>query len=103
MYKEMIIVLLILIGIVSLSLTTYKKNIRKKATAREIKVVAWILSIVLTTSITYGFEFKGLPFALPAYIVAVFFLQWSISQTVWDWIWKLGKTWIEKKLKIEGK
>ena len=44
-YKEMIFTLAGLIFIIALSLTIYKKNIRKNAKGTEIKLVAGFLSI----------------------------------------------------------
>ena len=96
--KETAIVLLIEIVVVALSLTAYKKQLRKTAKRSEIIWLAVILSTILTISLGYGIPFVGMPFSIPAYIIAVFFLQWLVSQTVMDWGWKLIKGFIERKV-----
>ncbi len=96
--KETAIVLVIEIVVVALSLTAYKKQLRKTAKRAEIIWLAVILSTLLTISLGYGIPFVGMPFAVIAYIIAVFFLQWLVSQTVMDWGWKLIKEFIEKKV-----
>jgi len=96
--KETAIVLVIEIVIVALSLTAYKKQLRKTATRKEIVWLAVILSTILTISLGYGIPFVGMPFAVIAYIIAVFFLQWLVSQTVMDWGWNLIKGFIERKV-----
>lgn len=100
-YKEMIFTLAGLIFIIALSLTIYKKNIRKNAKGTEIKLVAGFLSIGLTSSLAYGLEFKGLPFALPAYVIMVYMLQYGISQKVIDTVFKVAKAYFKKKTGIE--
>ena len=93
--KETAIVLVIEIVVVALSLTaqeTAEKDSKKKG--RDYMV---ILS-TLTISLGYGIPFVGMPFAVIAYIIAVFFLQWLVSQTVMDWGWKLIKEFIERKV-----
>ena len=96
--KETAIVLVIEIVVVALSLTAYKKQLRKTAKRAEIVWLAVILSTLLTISLGYGIPFVGMPFAVIAYIIAVFFLQWLVSQTVMDWGWKLIKEFIERKV-----
>jgi len=96
--KETAIVLVIEIVVVALSLTAYKKQLRKTAKRAEIIWLAVILSTILTISLGYGIPFVGMPFAVIAYIIAVFFLQWLVSQTVMDWGWKLIKGFIERKV-----
>ncbi len=96
--KETAIVLVIEIVVVALSLTAYKKQLRKTAKRVEIIWLAVILSTILTISLGYGIPFVGMPFAVIAYIIAVFFLQWLVSQTVMDWGWKLIKEFIERKV-----
>ncbi len=96
--KETAIVLVIEIVVVALSLTAYKKQLRKTAKRAEIIWLAVILSTILTISLGYGIPFVGMPFAVIAYIIAVFFLQWLVSQTVMDWGWKLIKEFIERKV-----
>ena len=96
--KETAIVLVIEIVVVALSLTAYKKQLRKTAKRTEIIWLAVILSTLLTISLGYGIPFVGMPFAVIAYIIAVFFLQWLVSQTVMDWGWKLIKEFIERKV-----
>ena len=96
--KETAIVLVIEIVVVALSLTAYKKQLRKTAKRTEIIWLAVILSTLLTISLGYGIPFVGMPFAVIAYIIAVFFLQWLVSQTVMDWGWKLIKGFIERKV-----
>ncbi len=96
--KETAIVLVIEIVVVALSLTAYKKQLRKTAKRAEIIWLAVILSTLLTISLGYGIPFVGMPFAVIAYIIAVFFLQWLVSQTVMDWGWKLIKEFIERKV-----
>ena len=96
--KETAIVLVIEIVVVALSLTAYKKQLRKTAKRAEIVWLAVILSTILTISLGYGIPFVGMPFAVIAYIIAVFFLQWLVSQTVMDWGWKLIKEFIERKV-----
>ena len=96
--KETAIVLVIEIVIVALSLTAYKKQLRKTAKRAEIIWLAVILSTLLTISLGYGIPYVGMPFAVIAYIIAVFFLQFLVSQTVMDWGWKLIKEFIEKKV-----
>ena len=96
--KETAIVLVIEIVVVALSLTAYKKQLRKTAKRAEIIWLAVILSTILTISLGYGIPFVGMPFAVIAYIIAVFFLQWLVSQTVMDWGWNIIKTLIEKKV-----
>ncbi len=96
--KETAIVLVIEIVVVALSLTAYKKQLRKTAKRAEIVWLAVILSTLLTLSLGYGIPFVGMPFAVIAYIIAVFFLQWLVSQTVMDWGWKLIKEFIERKV-----
>lgn len=96
--KETAIVLVIEIVIVALSLTAYKKQLRKTAKRAEIIWLAVILSTILTISLGYGIPFVGMPFAVIAYIIVVFFLQWLVSQTVMDWGWKLIKEFIERKV-----
>ena len=96
--KETAIVLVIEIVIVALSLTAYKKQLRKTAKRVEIIWLAIILSTILTISLGFGIPFVGMPFAVVAYIITVFFLQWLVSQTVMDWGWKLIKGFIERKV-----
>ena len=96
--KETAIVLVIEIVIVALSLTAYKKQLRKTAKRAEIIWLAVILSTILTISLGYGIPFVGMPFAVIAYIIAVFFLQWLVSQAIMDWGWKLIKEFIERKV-----
>ena len=96
--KETAIVLVIEIVVVALSLTAYKKQLRKTAKRAEIVWLAVILSTLLTISLGHGIPFVGMPFAVIAYIIAVFFLQWLVSQTVMDWGWKLIKEFIERKV-----
>jgi len=96
--KETAIVLVIEIVIVALSLTAYKKQLRKTAKRAEIIWLAVILSTLLTISLGYGIPFVGMPFAVIAYIIAVFFLQWLVSQAIMDWGWKLIKEFIERKV-----
>ena len=96
--KETAIVLVIEIVIVALSLTAYKKQLRKTAKRAEIIWLAVILSTLLTISLGYGIPFVGMPFAVIAYIIAVFFLQWLVSQAIMDWGWKLIKGFIERKV-----
>lgn len=91
-------ILAALILVVAVALTVWKKNIRKTAKEGEIKVMALVLSVVLTCSVGMGLGFPGVPWALVAYTLSVFFLQWMVSQKVLDWIWKLGKQAIEKRL-----
>ncbi len=100
-YKEMIITLAGLIFVIALSLTIYKKNIRKNAKGKEIKFVASFLSIGLTSSLAYGLEFKGLPYALPAYVIMVYMLQYGISQKFIDMVFKVAKAYFKKKTGIE--
>jgi len=95
--KETAIVLVIEIVIVALSLTAYKKQLRKTAKRVEIIWLAIILSTILTISLGFGIPFVGMPFAVVAYIITVFFLQWLVSQTVMDWAWKLVKSLLERK------
>ena len=96
--KETAIVLVIEIVVVALSLTAYKKQLRKTAKRAEIIWLAVILSTILTISLGYGIPFVGMPFAVIAYIIAVFFLQWLVSQAIMDWGWKLIKEFIERKV-----
>lgn len=96
--KETAIVLVIEIVVVALSLTAYKKQLRKTAKRAEIIWLAVILSTLLTISLGYGIPFVGMPFAVIAYIIAVFFLQWLVSQAIMDWGWKLIKEFIERKV-----
>ena len=96
--KETAIVLLIEIVVVALSLTAYKKQLRKTAKRSEIIWLAVILSTILTISLGYGIPFVGMPFAVIAYIITVFFLQWLVSQMVMDWGWNLIKEFIERKV-----
>lgn len=96
--KETAIVLVIEIVVVALSLTAYKKQLKKTAGRAEIIWLAIILSTILTISLGFGIPFVGMPFALVAYIITVFFLQWLVSQTVMDWGWKLIKEFIERKV-----
>ncbi|HKM08133.1 MAG TPA: hypothetical protein VJ869_14305 [Sphaerochaeta sp.] len=96
--KETAIVLVIEIVVVALSLTAYKKQLRKTAKRAEIIWLAVILSTLLTISLGYGIPFVGMPFAVIAYIIAVFFLQWLVSQAIMDWGWKLIKGFIERKV-----
>lgn len=96
--KETAIVLVIEIVVVALSLTAYKKQLRKTAKRAEIIWLAVILSTILTISLGYGIPFVGMPFAVVAYIITVFFLQWLVSQTVMDWVWKIIKGFIERKV-----
>ena len=96
--KETAIVLVIEIVVVALSLTAYKKQLRKTAKRAEIVWLAVILSTLLTISLGYGIPFVGMPFAVIAYIIAVFFLQWLVSQAIMDWGWKLIKEFIERKV-----
>ncbi len=96
--KETAIVLVIEIVVVALSLTAYKKQLRKTAKRAEIVWLAVILSTLLTISLGYGIPFVGMPFAIPAYIIAVFFLQWLVSQAIMDWGWNLIKEFIERKV-----
>ena len=96
--KETAIVLLIEIVVVALSLTAYKKQLRKTAKRSEIIWLAVILSTLLTISLGYGIPFVGMPFAVIAYIITVFFLQWLVSQMVMDWGWNLIKEFIERKV-----
>lgn len=98
--KETAIVLVIEIVVVALSLTAYKKQLRKTAKRAEIIWLAVILSTLLTISLGYGIPFVGMPFAVIAYIIAVFFLQWLVSQAIMDWGWKLIKEFIERKVSI---
>mgnify|MGYP000885815188 CR=1 FL=1 len=102
-YKEMVITLAVLIFVIALSLTIYKKNIRKNAKGKEIKFVASFLSIGLTSSLAYGLEFKGLPYALPAYVIIVYMLQYGISQKFIDMVFKVAKAYFKKKTGIEIK
>ena len=95
--KETAIVLIIEIVVVALSLTAYKKQLKKTAGRAEIIWLAIILSTILTISLGFGIPFVGMPFAVVAYIITVFFLQWLVSQTVMDWGWKLIKGFIERK------
>lgn len=97
--KETAIILAIETVVIALSVTAYKKNIRKLAKRREIVTVAFILSMTVTTSLAYGVPFAGLPYALFAYIISVFFLQWLVSQKVLDEAWALVKAYLQKKLK----
>ena len=96
--KETAIVLVIEIVVVALSLTAYKKQLKKTAGRAEIIWLAIILSTILTISLGFGIPFVGMPFAVVAYIITVFFLQWLVSQTVMDWGWKLIKRFIERKV-----
>lgn len=96
--KETAIVLVIEIVVVALSLTAYKKQLKKTAGRAEIIWLAIILSTILTISLGFGIPFVGMPFAVVAYIITVFFLQWLVSQTVMDWGWKLIKEFIERKV-----
>ncbi len=96
--KETAIVLVIEIVVVALSLTAYKKQLKKTAGRAEIIWLAIILSTLLTLSLGYGIPFVGMPFAVIAYIIAVFFLQWLVSQAIMDWGWKLIKGFIERKV-----
>ena len=96
--KETAIVLVIEIVVVALSLTAYKKQLRKTAKRAEIIWLAVILSTLLTLSLGYGIPFVGMPFAVIAYIITVFFLQWLVSQMVMDWGWNLIKEFIERKV-----
>ena len=75
--KETAIVLVI--EIVVVALFDYKKQLRKTAKRAEIIWLAVILSTLLTISLGYGIPFVGMPFAVIAYIIAVFFLQWLVS------------------------
>ena len=95
--KETAIVLVIEIVVVALSLTAYKKQLRKTAKRAEIVWLAIILSTILTISLGFGIPFVGMPFAVVAYIITVFFLQWLISQTVMDWAWMQIKGLLERK------
>lgn len=96
--KETAIVLVIEIVVVALSLTAYKKQLKKTAGRAEIIWLAIILSTILTISLGFGIPFVGMPFAVVAYIITVFFLQWLVSQTVMDWGWKVIKEFIERKV-----
>lgn len=96
--KETAIVLVIEIVVVALSLTAYKKQLKKTAGRAEIIWLAIILSTILTISLGFGIPFVGMPFAVVAYIITVFFLQWLVSQMVMDWGWKLIKEFIERKV-----
>ena len=95
--KETAIVLGIEIVVVALSLTAYKKQLKKTAGRAEIIWLAIILSTILTISLGFGIPFVGMPFAVIAYIITVFFLQWLISQTVMDWAWMQIKGLLERK------
>lgn len=87
-------ILAAIIIVVALSITSWKKKIRPKAERKEIITLAILLSVILTTSLAVGLEFPGIPWALAAYILAVFFLQWLVSQT---WLDKLFKAYLKKK------
>lgn len=95
--KETAIFLGAEIVVVALSLTGYKKKIRQGAKKNEIIVLAILLSIAITASLGIGIPFVGIPWALPAYILTVFFLQWLISQKFFDIAWKIGKAWLSTK------
>lgn len=100
--KQTAIILLVETVVVALSLTAYKKNLRaNKAKKHEIVGVAIILSVLLTISLAFGVPFTGIPYTVPAYVVAVFFLQWLVSQQVIDVLWKAVKAFIEKKIGIK--
>ena len=94
--KETAIVLVIEIVVVAVS--QLQKQLRKTAKRAEIIWLAVILSTLLTISLGYGIPFVGMPFAVIAYIIAVFFLQWLVSQAIMDWGWKLIKEFIERKV-----
>lgn len=87
-------ILTAIIVVVALSLTTWKKKLRPHAERKEIITLAILLSIVLTTSLAVGLAFPGLPWALVAYILCVFFVQWLVSQAFLD---NLFKAWLKKK------
>lgn len=95
-------ILAAIILIVAIALTVWKKNIHKNARENEIKVIALVVSIVITCSAGIGLGFPGIPWALISYSLAVFFLQWLVSQKVLDWLWKLGKGIIEARAKKLG-
>ncbi len=96
--KETGLLLLALIVVVALSVTAYKKHLNKDASRKGIIWLAVALSVILTTSLAFGIQFVGMPWALPAYIISVFFLQWLVSQKVMDWGWGIIKGWVEKKV-----
>ena len=75
--KETAIVLVIEIVVVALSLTAYKKQLKKTAGRAEIIWLAIILSTILTISLGFGIPFVGMPFAVVAYIITVFFFNGS--------------------------
>lgn len=95
-------ILAALILITAVALTVWKKNLHKCAKEGEIKVLALCLSAALTCSAGVGFGFPGIPWALVSYTLAVFFLQWLVSQKVLDWLWKLGRVLIEARVKRLG-
>ena len=95
-------ILAAIVLIVAIALTVWKKNIRKRAKEGEIKAVALLLSAALVCSTGVGLGFPGIPWALISYSLAVFFLQWLVSQKVLDWLWKLGKGIIEARAKKLG-
>jgi hypothetical protein len=86
-YKTLVMALVALIVAVALCMSAYKKNLRTTAKRKEITWVAVILSVVLTTSLGFGLGFPGIPWALVAYCIVVFFLQWFINQKVVDKLW----------------
>lgn len=99
--KETAILLGVEIVTIALSITAYKKNLRKEAKKNEIIIVAFVLSILLTVSLAMGIPFIGMPWAIPAYVTSVFFLQWLVSQKVLDILWKGVKALIKKKTQID--
>ncbi len=91
------IILFVEILVVALALTAYKKKLRKTAKKNEIIFTAVLLSCAITISLAVGIPFVGIPWAIPAYIITVFFLQWLVSQEVMDQVWKIGKAWLSTK------
>lgn len=96
-WKLFVIFLSSLPLITAIIVTVWKKNIRKQAQAKEIRIVAIIASIIMTVSVAIGFKFPGLPWTLIAYVIFTFFVQWLISQKVLDEIWAFAKAYIQKK------
>ena len=86
--------------LVALAVTTWKKNIHKAAKGTEIKIVAAILSVAFTVTVGYTFDYCYLPWILIGYSTIVFFLQWTLSQTILDKLWKVAavmiKAWLKK-------
>jgi membrane-associated HD superfamily phosphohydrolase len=101
-WKTVLLALFAIIFIIALALTVWKKNLRPLAKRNEIVLVAIVLTLLLTCSMAVGLGFPGIPWALVAYCVAVFFLQWLINQKFLDKLWKILGLVSKAELKKHG-